>query len=65
MNRRELLLGVAATPIAWALQQYARTHTGISFSGWLPVAGNDLTVGPYYHLVCDGDQWFINGKLQS
>ena len=58
MNRRELLMGVAATPIAWALKQYALTHTEISFSGWLP---SDLG---WVHMCWNGDQWFVNGELQ-
>lgn len=68
MNRRELLLGVAATPIAWAWQQYASTHKCWSFSGFVkrPVAGTlagDLVTGYYYHLCWSGDQFFIDGEL--
>ena len=70
MNRRELLRGVAATPIAWAWQRYAGTHTPASwsFSAFVkcPVAGTlagDLVTGRYYHMVWSGDQFFIDGVL--
>jgi hypothetical protein len=68
MNRRELLGGVAATPIAWAWQQYARTHREWTFSGFFkrPADGTlagDLVTGHYYHLVWSGEQFFIDGVL--
>jgi hypothetical protein len=56
MNRRRFLMGVSATPIAWALQQYALTLG--SFSGWLPTG-----TGHYNHLCWSGEHWFINGEL--
>jgi hypothetical protein len=64
MNRRELLRGVAATPIAWAWQQYASTHKCWSFSGFFkrPGAG-DLVTGHYVHLCWSGDQFFVDGEL--
>lgn len=72
MNRRQLLMGVAATPIAWAWQQYAGTHTPASwsFSAFVkrPVAGTlsgDLVTGHWYHMVWQGDQFFLDGVLAS
>lgn len=64
MNRRELLMGVAATAIAGVppeprLVYVKALRTIVPLS---EVAGRDLIVGQTYNIIFDGTSWLIEGR---